>query len=204
MLSNGAAREAGTSLLDRIRSATQPDHVALEETLALLAPPMRRANFLRAIGGFHAFHRRWEPALEAMIGDAALLEPRRKLALLERDLAALGAGAECVGASPSGDVFDLGFLDTASAAWGSLYVMEGSTLGGQVISKALRGATWLPPGGLTYFNPYGRATAAMWAQFRDALQARSTELDGVAAIKGARATFAALRVGLAAPARVAA
>jgi heme oxygenase len=75
---------------------------------------------------------------------------------------------------------------------GSVYVMEGSTLGGQVIGKALRSATWVPEGGLRYFNPYGPRTGAMWRNFCVALDAVSASA-AQEVICGARDSFALLR-----------
>ncbi len=184
-------------MLHAIRSATQSSHVALETALALLAPPIPRMRFVHALSGFHAFHRVWEPRMEALIDDPALLVSRRKLALLERDLTALGVDPDRWGAAEGPHAgFDLEYLDSVSAAWGSLYVLEGSSLGGQVISKALRGVGWLPHGGLAYFNPYGRSTAVMWRTFCEAIERCSADLDADAAIDGARSTFAALELGL--------
>ena len=123
--------------------------------------------------------------MEALIDPAELLGPRR-LGLLEHDLTLMGV-APSLATAPA---IDLGFLDSEAAAWGSLYVVEGSSLGGQFISKALRGADWAPAEGLSYFNPYGRRTAAMWAGFRRTLEARGG--DAALTVEGARATFAAL------------
>ena len=183
-----------TPLLDRLRSATHDAHTALEDTLALLQPPLTRQRFVCALRGFLAFHRAWEPRAAAWI-DPALVAPRSRVALIARDLQALGAPLSREPAEP----VDLSFLSSASRAWGSLYVMEGSTLGGQVIAKALRGASWAPEGGLSYFNPYGRRTAAVWAEFRAALEAAAPSLDEDAAVQGARATFEALRTAVAKP-----
>ena len=182
-----------THLLDRLRSATGDAHAALERALDLLQPPLRRERFASVLEGFLVFHRAWEPRVAALLDDDALLVPRRRVALIERDLEALGSQAPASGRR----AFDLGYLQSASAAWGSLYVLEGSTLGGQVISKALRGAPWAPEGGLAYFNPFGRRTAAMWAMFRTALEASSPELDAEVAARGACATFQTLQTGLA-------
>ena len=165
--------------------------MALEEGLALLQPPLRRERFVAVLQGFLAFHRVWEPKVAVLVGDPAVTAPRGRTRLIEQDLQALGEGASAVRRA-----FDLGFLADRSAAWGSLYVMEGSTLGGQVISKALRSAAWAPGDGLTYFNPYGRRTAAMWASFREALDSASADLDAEAAARGARLTFQALQAGL--------
>ena len=195
MLPNGAAREAATPLLDLLRSATRAAHTSLEDALGLLEPPLSRRRFVHALQAFHAFHVMWEPQVMALAADPRLLEPRSKLSALERDLGALGLP---VATSPRKGGFDLDYLSTPAAAWGSLYVIEGSTLGGQVISKALRTAAWAPDGGLTYFNPYGRRTAAMWAEFREALEAHECALDVDGVVEGARATFRVLQGGLAA------
>ena len=190
---------SATPMLDRLRAATRTAHAALEDSLALLRAPLSRARFAQTLAGFHAFHRAWEPRMAALIGDEALTGPRRRLTLIEQDLETLG-----VTAGPRVP-FAVDFLADRSCAWGSLYVMEGSTLGGQMISKALRReAEWTPETGLAYFNPYGRRTAAMWRGFCDALerQAPSLEPDGV--VQGARETFRALEVGLAPRLRAAA
>jgi heme oxygenase len=57
------------------------------------------------------------------------------------------------------------------AALGSLYVMEGSTLGGQVISRILDRSPDLI-GRVRYFDPYGPRTGAMWRAFRAGLRGR--------------------------------
>ena len=177
-------------MLDLLRSATQDAHAALEDALDLLRTPLPRARFVSALHGFRAFHMRWEPRVAALTGERDWLGPRSKIALLEADLRALDEAPLAAG-DP-----DVAFLDTPSAAWGSLYVMEGATLGGQVISKALRRAAWAPPGGLTYFNPYGPRTGFMWADFRSVLEGREADLDRSSVVRGARATFAALQTGL--------
>ncbi len=44
--------------------------------------------------------------------------------------------------------------------------MEGSTLGGAVISRAIAGAVWLPDGGLYYFSPPQRDVHADWLELK--------------------------------------
>ncbi len=187
-----------TPLLDRLRSDTRDAHEALEDALALMRPPLRRERFASVLQGFLAFHRAWRPRMAVLVGDPELVAPRGKAALIERDLQALGE-AEATAAP-----LDLDFLSTRSAAWGSLYVMEGSTLGGQVITKALRRTAWAPAEGLAYFNPYGRRTGEMWAAFRAALEAAAPTLEPDLVCEGARATFATLQSGVALPMEAAA
>ena len=191
MLPPRPERSTATPMLDRLRSSTRTAHAALEQSLGLLDPPLSRARFTEALAGFHAFHLAWEPRVAGLVQDPAFFDPRRRLARLERDL-------ETLGASPAvRDPLALGFLVDRATAWGSLYVMEGSTLGGQLISKALRdGAAWVPAEGLGYFNPYGRGTAAMWRRFCEALETEAVRLDPERIVDGARQTFHALQDSL--------
>ena len=52
---------------------------------------------------------------------------------------------------------------------GSLYVIEGSTLGGQLIRRWLGEAPWQPAGGFAYFNAYGGDVSRMWRSFQERL-----------------------------------
>jgi len=146
----------------RLRDATQPDHLRLEGELRLLEEPLTQGRTLRLLARFHGFHRAWEPALEGVIPDH-LLNARLKLPLLERDLRSLGAGDDFLRTLPAcADAASL-CRDEASAA-GSLYVLEGSTLGGRVINRVLSGAPWYPATGLAYWDPYGAATGSRWKE----------------------------------------
>jgi heme oxygenase len=137
---------------------------------------------------FHGFHLVWEEAMAAAPRFGVLMAQRSRLAHLRTDRLALGASeaelartARCEAARA--------LAGSTAAALGSLYVMEGSTLGGQVISRALAEAPWLPPGGLTYFNPYGDRTGAMWRSFKAAAALICRPGLEPAAEAGAVATF---------------
>ena len=169
-------------LLPALRDATHAAHVVLESRLDLMSST--EAQMRTALVRFEAFHRAWEPHVAALLGDEAFLAPRRRVTLLQGDLATLGEAARATG------VPDLSFLDTPAAAWGSVYVMEGSTLGGRVIAKALSREAWWPAEGLTYFHPPGRGTAEVWRETMAALEAHDDDRDALLA--GASATFHAL------------
>jgi heme oxygenase len=83
-------------------------------------------------------------------------------------------------------------LQNAASALGSLYVMEGSTLGGRIIEKnLLLRLRLLPETGGSYFAGYGKRTGQMWRDFLNRLA--TAPLTDVAQIKiGASATFDAL------------
>lgn len=179
-------------ICDRLRADTADAHERLEQDLGLLQPPLSRARFARLLQRFHAFHRAWEPAVAARLADPAFFEPRRRLALLEADLAALGCPAGQADGTPA--AVDRLTVSVA-AAWGSLYVLEGSTMGGQIIARRLAGETWLPAGGLRYFTPYESA-GPMWQAFRARIRAVSSPGADPEILASARATFALLHAWL--------
>lgn len=188
MLSTPAA---SVTLHARLREATAHAHEQLESLLGLLESPMSYTRFVAVLMRFHGFHRAWEPALEAALGDEAFTLPRRRLTLIEHDLRALDIDDLDIEALPV--VPEAAQLcRTLDGALGSLYVMEGSTLGGRVITRRLlEDADWCPAEGLLYFHPYGDLTGERWRQTLALLATVPPERQE-AVVDGALETFALL------------
>ena len=56
--------------------------------------------------------------------------------------------------------------------FGCLYVLEGSTLGGQLISREIKSELhYTPENGCAYFASYGAEITSMWRKFREAIEA---------------------------------
>jgi heme oxygenase len=178
-------------ILDRLKDETREAHDRLEADLSLLHGPLSRERFVRVLERFWGFHCIWEPAIARALHDDAFLGPRLKLGRLEADLIALGRSPAEIARLPR--CFEAAQLAPLprrpAAALGSLYVLEGSTLGGKVISRALDGAAWAPEGGLRYFDPYGSHTGQMWRDFWDYIAAHSTPAADAEMLAAARATF---------------
>ncbi|CAN5333949.1 hypothetical protein BH09PSE6_BH09PSE6_22090 [soil metagenome] len=192
------AAELAAPIVAALRSATTQQHDALENELGLLEEPLSRDRFVVALSGFLGFHLSWEPAIAVTLGDAAGMAQRTRIDLLVQDLRALGCADDSI-AAIAGCPEAAALADSPAHAWGSLYVMEGSTLGGQVISRRLRDVPWIPEHGLRYFDPYGPHTGARWKETR-ALLARAAELhDPQAMTTAAVATFELLRRRVALP-----
>lgn len=185
-----------SALHARLRAATAAAHEALEDALDLLRLPLDAQRFRRVLAGFHGFHRAWEPAIARRL--PAALVPRPRLPLIEQDLRALGWGDAELGAialcAPAAAL-----ADSADSALGSLYVLEGSTLGGRVIMRQVGAAAWCPPQGLRYFDPYGAETTARWRATLVHLADARGDSDRIVA--GAVRTFEMLREWLADPPR---
>ena len=64
-----------------------------------------------------------------------------------------------------------------SQAFGCLYVMEGSTLGGQFISRVVKSKLEIPTDkGTTFFGGYGKETGKKWKIFQQALESYAGSL----------------------------
>lgn len=179
------------SLHARLREATSQAHEQLESLLGLLDSPMSYTRFVAVLMRFHGFHRVWEPALEQALGNDSFTVPRRRLSLIEHDLRALDIDDLDIEALPV--VPEAAQLcRTLEGALGSLYVMEGSTLGGRVITRRLmEDADWCPEEGLLYFHPYGDLTGERWRQTLALLELVPPECHE-AVVDGALETFALL------------
>jgi heme oxygenase len=82
---------------------------------------------------------------------------------------------------------------TPSHALGILYVLEGATLGGQVIGRNLSAVLKLgATNGAAFFAGYGDETRAMWKRFSEHVD-RSAALDSETVIASAVDTFEKLR-----------
>ena len=86
---------------------------------------------------------------------------RARTELLKRDLLALGLEAQVITELPT--CRDLPSLHEPEHFAGCLYVLEGASLGGQVITSYLRERLELTDdGGMAFFAGDGAATAARW------------------------------------------
>lgn len=171
-------------LTDRLRTETRPRHTTLESVVGLAASVDEHTALLR---GFWGFVRPWETAVLAS-PHSALLAGRDKSALLAADLEYFGLTPPDIDALPLCD--ELPATDTAPAVLGALYVIEGSTLGGQMISRHLEAALGLREGrGYSYFQSYGPSVPERWNEFKKLLLAHSSPDNDERIIASASRTF---------------
>lgn len=116
---------------------------------------------------------------------------RQKLPLLEADLRSLDISATAVRLAPYRKVPD---VSEVAKAFGAAYVIEGSTLGGQIISRHIREHLGITPDtGAAFFSSYGSAVGSMWKEFCDAANtfAEKHPEAGGEIVATAKETFAA-------------
>ncbi|RYY96343.1 MAG: biliverdin-producing heme oxygenase [Comamonadaceae bacterium] len=150
-----------------------------------MADPQHYGRLLQV---FDAFLGPWEDRVAAVLpADAhGWLRQRSRRPFVRDDLRALGLPRL---AAPAQEAT----LSSAAEAWGSLYVLEGSALGGQLITRAVAAHGFSPESGAAYFHGWGAATGAMWREFRALLEEHLPEPDDIrSACAGAVATFDAL------------
>jgi len=187
------ASVAAPTLAQRLKSDTHLAHAALEKAmmghLRVSTTPGRYAQLLSLM---HAWLAPLGEKISAALGEARVPDATRRTASwLEEDLADLPP-TEAV--KPAADA-DLPAINSAADAYGALYVLEGSTLGGQVVAGILRKITGLPDLPLRYFLSYGDETRARWETFRADLNAfaATDPAHEDAIVASADATFDAFR-----------
>lgn len=170
--------------LSALRSATRAHHDRIDR-LMNVARMRERGHYVRVLQVLDAFLGSWEDAVAAALPARwrAWLHGRSRRAWLQQDLRVLGA-------APLGGPVAVPELATPAAAWGSLYVMEGSALGGQVITRELARVGLHPAAGAAYFHGFGPATGAMWREFRALLETELAPAERIPpACEAARQTF---------------
>ncbi len=158
------------SLLETLRSGTGQLHVALEKRLPFFSSQLDAAWYQRLLQAYYGFYR----PMESTLYDAGLIPGgfdqalREKTPTLHTDLIALGVANQAIAALPL--CLALPRLDTPAACLGALYVLEGATLGGQVLRRemARRLALDADNGG-AFLNVYGAETGRRWKDFLDYL-----------------------------------
>jgi heme oxygenase len=179
-------------LLTQLRATTRPFHDSLESRLNILDPGLSRERYFRLLRLFYGFYAPLESRIDAYGDnpDAWLAGDRRKAHLLEDDLRTQDP-------SQAADQFpvcaQLPETSTPAGQLGCMYVLEGATLGGQVVVRHLRPRLGLNGHGATFFASYGERVGAMWRKFCDHLEGlKLSDNDRGQVVASACATFQSL------------
>ncbi|AWN49929.1 biliverdin-producing heme oxygenase [Methylobacterium terrae] len=180
-----------SDILERLRAETREAHERIERDLAWEARVATLGGYRALLARFRGFHVVIEPALAAVLADDAFFDPRRRLAHLDADLRVLGFGETAIRELPPAAIT---LPRDRAEAFGALYVLEGSTLGGQVIAKHIgRQLGLTAEGGCRYYAAHGRETGTMWKAFRLRLAEEARDGDPDAIVTFATRTFEAMR-----------
>ncbi|WP_165774622.1 biliverdin-producing heme oxygenase [Candidatus Viridilinea mediisalina] len=179
-------------LLKQLKEMTRHDHEQIGLVVDIPSRVASLDSYRMLLARFYGFYAPLEETLAHVADLTAVvddLEARYKLALLARDLLALGLSHDELIKLPRCQA--LPPLPNVAAALGCLYVTEGSTLGGQILVRQLQGALQLgPEHGLAFFYAYGPTTGSMWRRFGAQLEAYATTPEREAeVVAGTKATY---------------
>ncbi|MFA9213198.1 MAG: biliverdin-producing heme oxygenase [Candidatus Methylacidiphilales bacterium] len=178
--------------IQNLRASTADCHKQLELnnlSQALLSNNVNEAIYCSYLIQLYSFVKGFEQFVyPALFNHFLNINDRKKALFIEEDLKALDIAID-KGTLLDEAFFSNTYTDVYMAA-GALYVLEGSTLGGQIIVKHLQKA--MPTGfvSITYFSGYQQKTGGMWKEFLQQLTAlpQSTQQEEQI-IMGAITTF---------------
>lgn len=181
-------------ILARLRAETRPYHDAVEQNefnQALAAGTPSAAATARFLAKMYGFLQPYEVQLRHRaeeLGPAWEIPERQRAHLI---LADLGVPADQLPLCPT-----MPPLATVPQLLGAMYVLEGSTLGGQVLARQLaKAAIDLRQ----YFTGYGERTGARWKAFCQLLAQAATPDQEDVIVQSAIHTFQHLAAWLARP-----
>jgi len=191
-----AAASPSNSLLAALKQGTREEHVAIERQLRLMVPGVTLDDYRDYLSRMLGYCEPLEAALaalDALPDEVPDFERRRKAGAAARDLCDLGAVAADVAALPR--CADLPPLGSVARGLGCLYVLEGSTLGGQIIARHLELRLGVgPQRGGSFVRSYGPDVGPMWRAFGVGLEAYAARAPDLrdAVVAAARDTFVTL------------
>lgn len=176
-------------LSEKLKEETKTYHHQTEVALiGRIKAISNKDDYALLLKMFYGYFGGLEEHIDAAI-DTTLMDDyhqRRKTSAIAEDLQALNADVPTVA---NGD--NLPSITNHLQALGALYVIEGSTLGGKIISKMI--AQKLDPShsdALSFFNSYGDDTMNMWNSFKDKMNSQAqTEAEQAVVTETANSTF---------------
>ncbi|MCD8742283.1 biliverdin-producing heme oxygenase [Mucilaginibacter roseus] len=176
-------------LSEKLKEETKTYHhqteVALIGRIKAISDKEDYASLLKMFYGyFGGLEKHIDNAIDTSLMDD--YHQRRKTSAIAEDLEALNADVPAV--AEGGDLPE---ITSHLQALGALYVIEGSTLGGKIISKMI--AQKLDPlhgEALSFFNSYGDDTMKMWNSFKEKMNNQAqTEAEKATVTESANNTF---------------
>lgn len=174
-------------LSEILKNQTSVNHLLLEKKLISFMKSIRtESDYARFLALFYGYFGALELSINNYLDVTKIpdYEIRRKTKALKTDLIRLNH-----------DNFKFAAIDLLPViknhlqSLGALYVIEGSTLGGKIISKMIKGQLQTELLAITFFTGYGDESVNMWNSFKQILD-KITQPDEIAVIvDSANATF---------------
>lgn len=154
-----------TSLGQVLRTATRSAHHVIDHhplLAPLVRPDLSLEHYGRVLRTFLWLYTPLQDALARRIEQTGHgFELADRVGWLQADFASLGLSCEL-----PPDPWQVPAMDSAEKLVGALYVVEGSTLGGQVIARQISASLGLTAQhGARFFNGWGEQTDTRWNSF---------------------------------------
>ena len=191
--------EQKLKLSDYLKIESFKAHESIEKSFDLLSLVTHKEVYTAVLKAFYSYYRQVEEFLKNFTEDFSVIgldiNARLKLQLLAEDL--LHYGWTNLEDLPLLEETKLPEVNNILQAMGVFYVLEGSTLGGQVISSHLKRSNLLGPNGEggRFLSGYGDKTHEMWTTFKFALNSFSGHNDNIV-LNSVRETFRTLEAWL--------
>ena len=176
------------NISDILRAETAQSHQSLEKIVVRQIREIQTTrDYINLLGFFYSYFESLEVLINEYISLSHLpdLYGRRKAGLISLDLISLGA---LVPQRLESDF--LPEIKNQYQAFGALYVIEGSSLGGVHIAKMIHKKLPEAANSFLFFTGYGERTSEMWTRFKnvlDSISGNHAEINNI--ISGARETF---------------
>jgi heme oxygenase len=188
-----------SNLRDQLRHETRQEHHDLEKALDLFSAQFNVTDYRNLLVKFFVFHAAFDAYLslkkhEGISAEKFYLEGRSKKNWLAQDVDFMGIDAASDIGKLSHDDFAI-LLPSTEHIWGAIYVIEGSTLGGQILARHFTKTLGLfPEAGLRFFTAYGSETKAKWNETIRQLEVLANQdVRHANIIAGAKRTFEFLK-----------
>jgi len=151
--------------MSALRDATHDLHERLEASFPWEQAFASGENYVRLLRALHELVRPADEAIAAQLtGEGPLATQRRRATWIVEDLRRLGVEPSRAPAQAA----DFRFVNSPGRALGCLYVLEGSALGAQYLSRQLQARLGITPEtGGRYLGAYGDRTGERWNGFRE-------------------------------------
>lgn len=164
-------------ILKQLKEATGARHAAFESRLPLMDADLSQTRYLQLLRLFWGYYQPLEIQLQSLPYWRSMgfdYAERQKTPHLLQDLHALGETSGAIQDLPRCQ--HLPTLASQGLLLGCLYVIEGATLGGQIITRRLQANLGLTPlTGSAFFGGYGTQTGHRWKAFCAMLIANAGE-----------------------------
>jgi heme oxygenase len=187
--------ESELDIMTALKAGTIEQHAAIERIMPFFKNDFSLGAYIRVLKAFLGFFEPVERDLRSIATRDIFgfnIDRRQRANLLRKDLLALGVTPAETALIPRCD--HLPRLENVDDGIGCLYVLEGSTLGGQLIAREVQ--TRFGVGektGAGFFHGYGSQTGAKWREFCTSVRIYAAGAESQSAIvESARSTFGLL------------